>query len=86
MKKQSKCKLAHKAFEGIIATKWHDNSNHFIQLSNFHELDPVTKIDRYGFVDKRAGQNKSRLLKLNALMLAMKTFQFLKILQYNGEN
>lgn len=52
MKKEPRGKLAHKASEGIIAAKWHDNSIVTI-LSNCHGLDPVTKVDRIGFVDKK---------------------------------
>ncbi|CAG5041979.1 unnamed protein product [Parnassius apollo] len=52
MKKEPRGKLYHKASEGIIVAKWHDN-NIVTILSNCHGLDPITKVDRIGFVDKK---------------------------------
>ena len=52
MKKEPRGKLCHKASKEIIAAKWHDN-NIVTIASNCHGLDPITKVDRIGFVDKK---------------------------------
>lgn len=52
MKKEPRGKPCHKASKEIIAAKWHDNSIVTI-ASNWHGLDPITKVDRIGFVDKK---------------------------------
>ncbi|XP_056647353.1 piggyBac transposable element-derived protein 3-like [Diorhabda sublineata] len=52
MKKEPRGKLCHKDSKEIIAAKWHDN-NIVTIASNCHGLDPITKVDRIGFVDKK---------------------------------
>ncbi|CAK1541427.1 unnamed protein product [Leptosia nina] len=52
MKKEPRGKLCHKASKEIITAKWHDNSIVTI-ASNCHALNPITKVDRIGFVDKK---------------------------------
>ncbi|GBP67412.1 PiggyBac transposable element-derived protein 3 [Eumeta japonica] len=52
MKKEPRGKLCHKDSKEIIAAKWHYNSIVTI-ASNCHELDPITKVDRIKFVDKK---------------------------------
>lgn len=52
MKKEPRGKLYQKSSKEIIAAKWHDNSIVAI-ASNCHALEPITKVDRIGFVDKK---------------------------------
>lgn len=52
MKKEPRGKLCYKFSKEIIAAKWHDNSIVNI-VSNCHALEPITKVDRVGFVNKK---------------------------------
>lgn len=59
MKKKQRGKLPHTASNKIVVAKWHDNS--IITIASIcHGVDPITKVDRIGFVYKK-GSNSSRL-------------------------
>ena len=58
MKKKQRGKLPHTASNKIVVAKWHDNSIDTI-ASTCHGVDPITKVDRIGFVHKKGLKFKS---------------------------